>query len=58
MSREIKAQYIFEKETSAIKFPDLQDGGWKSNFKLGVYDYMSLLQYRRMSSVPPHFMQA
>ncbi|KAI0327848.1 general substrate transporter [Cubamyces sp. BRFM 1775] len=43
---EIKAQYLFEKETSAIKFPDLQDGSWKSNFKLGLYDYLSLLRYR------------
>lgn len=44
---EIKAQYLFEKETSAIKFPHLQDGSWQSNFKLGFYDYLSLLRYRR-----------
>ncbi|KAI0775288.1 general substrate transporter [Trametes elegans] len=43
---EIKAQYLFEKETSEIKFPDLQDGSWKSNFKLGLYDYLSLLRSR------------
>ncbi|KAI0368644.1 general substrate transporter [Pilatotrama ljubarskyi] len=43
---EIKAQYLFEQETSAIKFPGLQDGSRKSNFKLGFYDYLSLLRYR------------
>ena len=45
---EIKAQYLFEKETSTLKYPDLQDGSWLSNFKLGLYDYLSLLRYRRM----------
>jgi hypothetical protein len=40
---EIRAQYIFEKETSAIKFPMYQDNTWESNFKLGFYDYLSLL---------------
>ncbi|OBZ72373.1 Metacaspase-1 [Grifola frondosa] len=43
---EIKAQYLFEKETSQIKFPQYQDGSFKSNFKLGFYDYLSLLQSR------------
>ncbi|KAH9850320.1 general substrate transporter [Lenzites betulinus] len=43
---EIKAQYLFEKETSAIKFPHLQDGSRMSNFKLGLYDYLSLLKSR------------
>ncbi|EJF64753.1 general substrate transporter [Dichomitus squalens LYAD-421 SS1] len=43
---EIKAQYLFEKETAALKYPDLQDGSWKSDFKLGLYDYISLLRYR------------
>ena len=46
-SREIKAQYIFERETSAMKFPNLQDGSFGSNFKLGCYEYLSLLRYRR-----------
>ncbi|KAL5525502.1 hypothetical protein ACEPAG_6838 [Sanghuangporus baumii] len=45
---EIKAQYLFEKETSEIKFPEFQDGSRKSNFKLGVYAYMSLLQTRTL----------
>ncbi|KAE9386014.1 general substrate transporter [Gymnopus androsaceus JB14] len=39
---EIKTQYLFEKETSAVKFPDYQDGSFSSNFKLGVYEYLSL----------------
>ncbi|KAL7279134.1 general substrate transporter [Trametes coccinea BRFM310] len=43
---EIKAQYLFEQETSAIKFPHLQDGSRWSNFKLGVFDYLSLLRSR------------
>jgi len=41
---EIKAQYLFEKETSEINFPQFQDGSWKSNFKLGVFGYWSLLR--------------
>ena len=44
--REIKAQYLFEKETSEIKFPQYQDGSRKSNFKLGLHAYLSLLQSR------------
>ncbi|KAI9057302.1 general substrate transporter [Trametes sanguinea] len=43
---EIKAQYLFEQETRAIKFPHLQDGSWWSNFKLGFFDYLSLLRSR------------
>lgn len=46
MHREIKAQYLFEKETSRIKYPQFQDGTFKSNFKLGLYDYMSLITSR------------
>ncbi|KAF5342615.1 hypothetical protein D9611_001585 [Ephemerocybe angulata] len=42
--REIKAQYLFEKETQALKFPQYQDGTFSSNFKLGFYDYLSLLR--------------
>ncbi|TFK40390.1 general substrate transporter [Crucibulum laeve] len=45
---EIRAQYIFEQETSAIKFPHLQDGSRSSNFKLGFYDYLSLLRNRSL----------
>ena len=44
---EIKAQYLFEKETSAIQYPHLQDGSFGSNFKLGLYSYLSLLRYKR-----------
>ncbi|KAK7690940.1 hypothetical protein QCA50_006043 [Cerrena zonata] len=40
---EIKAQYLFEKEISAVKFPQYQDGTFASDFKLAVFDYMSLL---------------
>ena len=41
--REIKAQYLFEKETEALKYPQYQDGSFSSNFKLAVFDYMSLI---------------
>lgn len=44
--REIRAQYLFEKETSEMKFPQFQDGSFSSNFKLGFYDYLSLLTNR------------
>ncbi|KAF9533820.1 general substrate transporter [Crepidotus variabilis] len=43
---EIRAQHLFEKETSEIKFPQFQDGSFSSNFKLGFYDYLSLLTHR------------
>ncbi|KAH7915668.1 general substrate transporter [Hygrophoropsis aurantiaca] len=45
---EIRAQYIFEKETNAIKFPQYQDGSRSSAFKQGVYDYLSLLSSRTL----------
>ncbi|EJD07121.1 general substrate transporter [Fomitiporia mediterranea MF3/22] len=45
---EIKAQYLFEKQTSEMKFPQYQDGSRLSNFKLGVYDYLSLLRSRTL----------
>ncbi|KDR76257.1 hypothetical protein GALMADRAFT_139982 [Galerina marginata CBS 339.88] len=45
---EIRAQYLFEKETSEIMFPQYQDGTWRSNFKLGFYDYLSLLRSRTL----------
>ncbi|KAF9814440.1 hypothetical protein IEO21_05104 [Rhodonia placenta] len=41
---EIKAQYLFEQETSAMQFPQYQDGTFKSNFKLGLFSYLSLLK--------------
>ncbi|KAJ3532749.1 hypothetical protein NM688_g7379 [Phlebia brevispora] len=45
---EIKAQYLFERETSRIKYPQFQDGSFASSFKLGVYDYMSLVTSRTL----------
>ncbi|ESK94686.1 sugar transporter [Moniliophthora roreri MCA 2997] len=45
---EIKAQYLFEKETSAARFPQFQDGSFTSNFKLGLHEYLSLLQNRSL----------
>ncbi|KAG6335664.1 hypothetical protein ID866_3422 [Astraeus odoratus] len=45
---EIKAQHVFEKETSALNFPQFQDGSFSSNFKLGLYDYISLLKTRTL----------
>ena len=46
--REIKAQYLFEKETAELKYPDLQDGSLKSNIKLGALEYASLLTTRSL----------
>ena len=40
---EIKAQYLFELETSAAAFPQYQDGSFKSGFLLGFHSYASLL---------------
>eukprot|EP00753_Platysulcus_tardus_P020456 PLAT8063.1.p1 GENE.PLAT8063.1~~PLAT8063.1.p1 ORF type:complete len:561 (-),score=-138.96 PLAT8063.1:144-1826(-) len=45
---EIKAQYLFEKETSEMKYPQYQDGSFKSDFKLGLFGYMSLLGNRAL----------
>ncbi|KAJ7756476.1 general substrate transporter [Mycena maculata] len=45
---EIKAQYLFEKETSEKNFPNYQDGSWSSNFKLGFFAYFSLLRERSL----------
>jgi sugar porter (SP) family MFS transporter len=45
---EIKAQYLFEKELNALKFPQFQDGSFSSNFKLGLHAYMSLLTTRTL----------
>jgi hypothetical protein len=46
MTREIKAQHIFEQEISANKYPHLQDGSFRSDFKLGALEYLSLLRTR------------
>lgn len=40
---EIKALRDFEVETARIKYPDYQDGSFMSNFKIGFYDYASLI---------------
>ncbi|EIN04886.1 general substrate transporter [Punctularia strigosozonata HHB-11173 SS5] len=45
---EIKAQYIFEKEISLSKYPHLQDASFRSDFKLGALDYLSLLRTRTL----------
>lgn len=39
---EIKALREFERQRSAEKFPQYQDGSFKSNFMIGLNDYMSL----------------
>ncbi|KAH9945390.1 general substrate transporter [Epithele typhae] len=45
---EIKAQHIFEQELAQTKYPQLQDGSFTSNFKLGMYEYLSLLTTRSL----------
>ncbi|KAJ5495015.1 hypothetical protein N7539_000131 [Penicillium diatomitis] len=40
---EIKAMYLFEKETAAAKYPQYQDGSRHSNFMILVNDYKSLV---------------
>ncbi|KAH9939500.1 general substrate transporter [Amylocystis lapponica] len=45
---EIKAQYVFEQEIQAEKFPQFQDGTWISGFKLGLFDYLSLFRSRTL----------
>ncbi|KIP07658.1 hypothetical protein PHLGIDRAFT_105427, partial [Phlebiopsis gigantea 11061_1 CR5-6] len=45
---EIKAQYLFERETQALKYPQWQDGSWISSFRLAVADYMSLITTRTL----------
>ncbi|EGO24168.1 hypothetical protein SERLADRAFT_355951 [Serpula lacrymans var. lacrymans S7.9] len=45
---EIKAQYLFEQEINAEKFPQYQDGSFSSDFKLGFFDYLSLLRSRTL----------
>lgn len=45
---EIRAQHLFEKETSELNFPQYQDDSFSSNFKLGLYTYLSLLQSKSM----------
>ncbi|KAJ7066987.1 general substrate transporter [Mycena amicta] len=45
---EIKAQYLFEKETSEKRFPQYQDGTFVADFKLGFFAYWSLLRERSL----------
>lgn len=45
---EVKAQYLFEQRTSQENHPEIQDGSFSSNFKLGFYGYMSLLTNRSL----------
>ncbi|KAG2017805.1 sugar transporter [Coprinopsis cinerea AmutBmut pab1-1] len=45
---EIRAQYLFEKETQELKFPQYQDGTFASGFKLGFFDYVSLLRSKTL----------
>jgi hypothetical protein len=45
---EIKAQHMFERETSIAKFPNDQGGGFASNLKLGFHEYLSLLTNRSL----------
>ena len=49
---EIRVQNLFKKEISEQRFPDYQDGSWSSNFKLGLYGYLSLICKRRESWYP------
>ena len=45
---EIKALREFEKATAAEKYPQYQDGSFKSNFVIGVKDYVSLVTHRSL----------
>ncbi|KIW60569.1 hypothetical protein PV05_00776 [Exophiala xenobiotica] len=45
---EIKAVREFERLRLAEKFPQYQDGSFKSNFMIGFHDYMSLLTNKSM----------
>lgn len=40
---EIKSLHMFEVETAAEKYPQWQDGSFKSRFNIGLHDYLSLL---------------
>ncbi|KPI41267.1 putative quinate permease [Cyphellophora attinorum] len=45
---EIKAQHMFERETSIAKFPHLQGGGLMNNIKLGFNEYAALLKNKSL----------
>ena len=40
---EMKALRMFEDETARKKYPQYQDGSFKSRFMIGLHDYMSLI---------------
>ena len=40
---EMKSLYLFERETAKEKYPDWQDDSFSSRFKIGFYDYLSLV---------------
>ncbi|RAK98461.1 putative MFS monosaccharide transporter [Aspergillus ibericus CBS 121593] len=40
---EIKSLKMFEEETAKKKYPQYQDGSFKSRFMMGLYDYASLV---------------
>ncbi|RFU27239.1 hypothetical protein B7463_g9110, partial [Scytalidium lignicola] len=40
---EVKAMHMFETETHAERYPQYQDGSFKSRFMIEVYDYLSLI---------------
>lgn len=40
---EIKALHMFEVETAKKKYPNFQDGSFRSRFMIGFYDYLSLV---------------
>ncbi|KIY51992.1 general substrate transporter [Fistulina hepatica ATCC 64428] len=45
---EIKAQDLFERETSQARYPQYQDGTFTSDFKLGLHGYLSLVLDRNL----------
>jgi len=45
---EIKAEHLFEKQTSEEYFPQYQDGTFMSDIKLGFWSYFSLLQKKTL----------
>lgn len=60
---EVKAMRMFEIETAAKKYPQWQDGSFKSRFMIAYHDYLSLVTnpslFRRtivaVSSFEPSF---
>lgn len=40
---EMKSLYLFERQTAAEKYPNWQDDSFSSRFKIGLYDYLSLV---------------